>query len=276
MIGITPFWLLYGISNIVRFILEHIIRYRKQVITNNLILSFPKKSSKQIKKTRHLFYKNLSDILIEGVKGHSMSNKQITERHKLLNPELINSYLDKGQTIITAPCHYNNWEWGTMSLALFYNCPTYALYKPLSNKLIDNYVSKGRAKAGSIMVPIEKTGRTFYHNQNTTVAYAMASDQCPSNIKKAHWVNFLGRKTAFIHGLELYSKKFNLPLFFIDIQRVKRGYYELTCSLITDNPTKLKEGEITALYAKKLEESIIKTPENWLWSHKRWKHKYNI
>ena len=102
--------------------------------------------------------------------------------------------------------------------------------------------------------------------------FIMASDQSPSNIKKAIWVKFLGRDTAFLQGPEVYAKKHDLPVVFVDIQRVKRGYYELEMKLITENPLELPEGEITQRYASMLEEAIRNKPENWLWSHRRWKH----
>jgi KDO2-lipid IV(A) lauroyltransferase len=99
----------------------------------------------------------------------------------------------------------------------------------------------------------------------------MASDQSPSKPDKAMWVNFLGRETAFLHGPEQYAKKYDLPVIFVDIQRVRRGYYELNLALITDKPRETSEGEITQLYARHLEEAILTKPENWLWSHRRWK-----
>jgi KDO2-lipid IV(A) lauroyltransferase len=103
----------------------------------------------------------------------------------------------------------------------------------------------------------------------------MASDQSPTNLSKAFWVNFLGRETAFLHGPETYAKKYDLPVIFVDIQRVKRGYYQLTLVLISDKPRETGEGEITKRYASLLEKAIYHQPENWLWSHRRWKHTRN-
>ena len=99
----------------------------------------------------------------------------------------------------------------------------------------------------------------------------MASDQSPSNPKKSYWINFLGRETAFLHGPEVYAKKYNYPAVFVDIQRVKSGYYELELTVLAENPRELPEGEVTRRLAKKLEEVIQKKPQDWLWSHKRWK-----
>ncbi|MEZ5195809.1 MAG: lysophospholipid acyltransferase family protein [Bacteroidales bacterium] len=84
-------------------------------------------------------------------------------------------------------------------------------------------------------------------------------------------MDFLGRDTAFLHGPENYARQYNIPLMYTKIERVKRGYYELTLSVLADNPTELEKGVITQRYAKELESQINQQPENWLWSHKRWK-----
>jgi KDO2-lipid IV(A) lauroyltransferase len=99
----------------------------------------------------------------------------------------------------------------------------------------------------------------------------MAADQSPSKPNHAIWVDFLGQRTAFLHGIEKHARQRDLPVVFVDIQREKRGYYTLELSFITEDPTQTKPGEITSLYARKLEEVILKNPGNWLWSHKRWK-----
>lgn len=59
----------------------------------------------------------------------------------------------------------------------------------------------------------------------------------------------------------------------MDYQRIKRGYYTAQLSVLSENPAALEKGEITKKYFAKLEEIIRKKPEDWLWTHKRWKHK---
>jgi KDO2-lipid IV(A) lauroyltransferase len=60
---------------------------------------------------------------------------------------------------------------------------------------------------------------------------------------------------------------------YVDIRKVKRGFYELELVTLTDNPDSLPDGEITRLYVQHLEKSILTEPAYWLWSHKRWKHR---
>ncbi|MBC8319676.1 MAG: lysophospholipid acyltransferase family protein [Bacteroidetes bacterium] len=268
---IIPFRVLYVFSDLLLFLLEKVFKYRKEVIKQNLELSFPNLTDKEIKKLIHLSYKNISDVILEGIKAFAMTNKQIIKRHKILNPEIIEHLFNLNRSVISVPCHYANWEWGASSPSLQLSKEIFVFYKPLSNKHIDRYIRNIRSKGGGKLLSIYNTARVFENNADSVVGYVMAADQSPSNSNKAYWVNFLGRETAFLHGPEFYARKHDISVVFIDTQRVKRGYYEITCSVIADNPKKMADGEITALYARKLEEAILKKPEDWLWSHRRWK-----
>ncbi len=270
LFAIVPFWLLYIFSDFLYFILYKVFKYRVSVVRDNLKKSFPEKSKEELRKIERLSYKNLSDITVESLKAFTMSKEEIFARHKVINEDELRYLFSKCGGIIALPNHYGNWEWGAMS-CMQLEWQGVALYKPLSNKHLNTYVKRNRSRLGTDLISIYDTARNFVENKDKKKNYIMASDQSPSNAKKAYWVNFLGRETAFLHGPELYARKYNYPAVFIDIQRIKRGYYELNLSVLTDEPQTLKDGELTQMLASKLEEVIRKKPENWLWSHKRWK-----
>ncbi len=271
LIGILPFWLLYAFSDFMRFLLKDIFGYRKKVIVSNLKRCFPDAGDEEIKRLTSDAYKNLMDVLVEGFKAFTMSNEQIKKRHKILNPEILDSYKNSNRNIIAAPCHYGNWEWGALSPALQLDYQIAAFYTPLSNPYMDKRIRKNRSRTGTILASTRRTARTFEELSDSRAIFVMAADQSPSKPNHAIWVDFLGQQTAFLHGIEKHARQRNLPVVFVDIQRVKRGYYTLELSFITEYPTQTEPGEITTLYAKKLEEVILKNPGNWLWSHKRWK-----
>lgn len=272
LIGIIPFFLIYPFSDLMYFLLFYVFKYRKSVIYNNLAASFPDKDKQQLDELFRLSYKNLTDILVEGIKGFTMTRGQIKKRHKIINPEIVEPFFKHGKSVIALPTHYGNWEWGALSPGLFIkDFNIVGFYKKFSNPYVDRFMRKNRSRTGTSLVSIYETARTFENLKDTPTAYIMAADQSPSNARKSYWVDFLGRDTAFLHGPENYARKYDIPLVFVDIQRVKRGHYELTLSILADNPTELEEGEITRRYAKMLESQIHKKAENWLWSHRRWK-----
>jgi KDO2-lipid IV(A) lauroyltransferase len=155
------------------------------------------------------------------------------------------------------------------SLQLRYQIVTF--YTKLSNPHLERFIKNNRSRTGALLAPTSSTTRTFDELKNEEIVFIMAADQSPSKPEKAIWVDFLGIKTAFLDGPERHARTRNIPVIFADIQRVKRGHYELELSFITENPKETQYGEITASYAKRLEKIIRHKPENWLWSHKRWK-----
>ncbi|NOX45896.1 MAG: lysophospholipid acyltransferase family protein [Chlorobi bacterium] len=273
IIAITPFFVLYLISNILGFILYRIVGYRKEVVYDNLRNSFPGQSENELKRIARLSYRNLSDVMVETLKGFSLTRKQVVQRHRFMNPELLDPFLKRGQSFIVTASHYNNWEWGGLSIPLQIDCDVAVFYKPLSNKRMDRVIKKNRERTGIEMVSFYRTAATFKKYEDRQTAYFLVADQSPSNARKSYWVDFLGRETAFLHGPELYAKSYNMPVLYADMKRVKRGYYEIYLSVLVEEPKGLEDGEITRRFAKKLEDVVRKQPENWLWSHKRWKMK---
>jgi hypothetical protein len=79
--------------------------------------------------------------------------------------------------------------------------------------------------------------------------------------------------TPVIIGTEQLAKKFDYPVIYTHVIRVKRGYYRCEYYPVSLNPKATADYEITETYMKILEEKINEKPEFWLWTHKRWKHK---
>ncbi|MCX6284223.1 MAG: lysophospholipid acyltransferase family protein [Bacteroidetes bacterium] len=271
LIGLLPFPLLYLLSDFGQFFLHRVMGYREKVIRTNLKTCFPSLDEKELNTITGDVYKNLADILAEGIKGFTMLPATVRKRHFITNPEIIEPWLAQGRSVIALPAHYNNFEWGSMSPGLFTKHPIIAFYKPLSNKYINRFMKWSRVKFGTTLASIYETFLVFERNAQTPSVYIMAADQSPSNAEKSYWVEFLGRETAFLHGPEKYARMYNYPVVYVDVKRVKRGYYAVEATLLADEPATLPEGEVTKRYAKKLEEAILKSPGNWLWSHKRWK-----
>ena len=271
LIGLLPFPLLYLFSDFGQFFLGRVIGYRRKVILSNLRSCFPTLSDKELEGILRKVYKNLADVLAEGIKGFSMLPRTIKKRHFIINPEIIEPWLAEGRSVIALPAHFNNFEWGSMSPGLFTKHPIIAFYKPLSNKYINRFLQRSRRKFGTTLASIYETALVFERNAPIASVYIMAADQSPSTPEKSYWLQFFGRETAFLHGPEKYARMHNYPVVYVDVQRVKRGYYNVEAVILADDPASLPEGEVTRRYAGKLEEVIRKNPGSWLWSHKRWK-----
>jgi len=268
-----PFWFLYLFSDFVCFLLIYIIPYRKKVIKTNISNSFPNMSESRKKDIRKKFYKNLCDILLEGIKGVSMGGEELAKRYKFLNPEVMNAYFDKGQDVVSVGSHYANWEWGIVAAPCFLKHEVYAFYTPLTNKLIDENMRESRKKLGTVLIPTKDVRKAFSAPKDRPATYFFAADQSPSNLKGVHWMTFLNQDTPCMKGHEFFAKHYNLPVVYFDINRLKRGYYTVNLILIEEQSEASAPNAITEKYNRTLEEIIIKKPEDFLWSHRRWKHK---
>ncbi len=276
LFSLLPFSVLYLFSDAIAFILYKVLHYRYTVISTNLKNTFPEKSSQEIETIIKKIYLNLSDIMIEGIKGMALSRSELVRRYHFKNPEIADHIFDKKQSAIGLVSHYNNWEWGALATASQLKFDVVGVFKPLKNKYINRYLHKVRSRFDAQIISMNQTGRALVNSRNSPTLFVLIADQSPSNLEHVHWIDFLNRDTACFDGPEKIAQRTNYPVLHFAIERVKRGFYEIEVSMLCENPQDAKAGEITRLYFQKLEERIHKNPENWLWSHRRWKHQRKI
>jgi len=267
--SICPFWLLYFLSDVAFYLLFYVFKYRRKVVTTNLKKSFPAKPEKEIKTIEKEYYRHLGDLLLESVKGLSLPKSTFEKRFKFLNPEIF----PQDESAILLGSHYGNWEWGVLSFPLSVKHTVLGIYKPLSNRSIDGYLNQLRKQWGLHLAPMSKAGRSIFEYKNKPTLFVLINDQTPSDVHNAHWLNFLNQDTPFLHGADKLSRKTNLPVYYFEIEKIKRGYYEVSFSILKSKEEELNEKEITIRYANALSKTIHKNPAYWLWSHKRWKRK---
>lgn len=272
ILRLCPFRVVYLMSDFAFFIIYYMTRYRRKVVYNNLRKSFPEKPENEIKKIEKKFYRHLCDITFESIKGMTINKSCLEKRFKIKNIEIPNSYFINGQSVIILASHYGNWEYGILATNMAIMHQAISLYLPLKNKHSEKYGLKRRSRFGMQMIAVQETKSIFENKPETPVAVIMAADQSPSNLEKAIWIKFLNQDTACLHGPEAYAKKIGLPIIYLKISKVKRGYYEMKFEDLKIQPNKTAPGEITEKYFFNLERDISEAPEYWLWSHRRWKH----
>jgi Kdo2-lipid IVA lauroyltransferase/acyltransferase len=272
LFSILPFRAVYFLSDFLFFIFKNIVKYRKKVIVKNLENSFPEKDEIEIERLTLGAYRNLCDITLEGIKGLSMDEKTFRKRYKILNPEILEEDFRAGRSVILTGGHYTNWEWGVASWSLWFSHKVIGIYKPLSNKKVEQYLNQKRSILGMNLAATYETRHVLAENKEVAAMYVLMGDQSPSNMKTTHWLDFMNQDTAWLHGVGTIANKENFSIYYLDTQRVARGFYESTLSILVKNPNEISPEGISKIYANHLEKIIIKKPEDWLWSHKRWKH----
>jgi len=271
-ISILPYPVIYLLSDLLYFILFKIVGYRTEVVLKNIKNSFPEKDAKEQKAIMAKFYKHLCDLIVESIKGFTISEKQLRKRLIVTNPEVADQYANKGQGVIFVGGHINNWEICAQAVPFYSEHECIGIYKPLSNAFFDHKMKTTREKYGLKLVSMKQTKKSF-DKGGKPKAIIFGSDQSPSNPKRAYWLKFLNQDTGVLYGVEKYAKEYNWPVIYVTIYKTKRGHYEVEYKLITDTPLDTSYGEITTSFTKAIENDIIAHPQYWLWSHRRWKHK---
>ena len=271
---LLPLPVLYIFSDFLYLVLYYVVSYRRNVVATNLKNSFPEKTDKELKTIEKKFYRHLSDLLIETFKSTHMTRANQKKRFTYSNLEIIDKLREEKRDIIAVLGHYNNWEWPTL-LPYYLKYKTIIIYKPLQNKYFNSFINNHRSEHGIVLTPTSQVIREIinYRKNDINTVSVFISDQIPSKGDIKYWTTFLNQDTAVFTGAGKIASKYDMAMVFFHVQKVKRGYYNLNIELLFDHTAGLSEEVITEKHVRRLEDIIKEKPENWIWSHRRWKHK---
>lgn len=275
VLSILPRFIIYFISDLLFLVLYYIVGYRKKVAIKNITNSFPDYSEKEVSRLARKFYLHLADIIMESAASLYFSKRRIQKMYTVSNPEIFEKYYKEGRSILVLTAHYGNWEWSTpMSITVQHD--VVAVYKPLKNKYFDRAMQRVRGRYGAHVIPMKNITRELINFKNNSVltVSGMVADQRPIKQHIQYWTDFLKQKTPVFLGTEKLAKKLDSVVLYGNAVKVKRGVYSAEFQLITESPKDTKEYEITDKQFKILESIILKEPAYWLWTHDRWKYKY--
>ena len=278
LLALLPFRALYVLSDIFFVLVYYIVKYRRKVVYSNMRNSFPDKSEDEIRKMERGFYHHFCDYAVETIKLLHISDATTKRRFVMENTEILQKALDENRQVILMLGHYGNWEY-VPSITLWLDYPSNAaigeLYRPLKNRWFDEFFLKLRSRYKTVNIPKNDVLREFikFRRDSRPSIIGFMADQTPSPVNIHYWSNFLNQDTPMLTGIERIAKKFGSTLVYVDMIKVKRGYYRIIYSEVTQTPKDYNEFEITEIYTRLMEKTILRAPEFWLWTHKRWKHK---
>ncbi|MDO1450298.1 lysophospholipid acyltransferase family protein [Rhodocytophaga aerolata] len=271
-----PFRVLYALSDCLFFVLYYVLKYRREVVKRNLVNAFPEKSTEEIGLIAKEFYRNLTDVIVETVKALTISDQELNSRIHVLNFDACMRELTNNQSIIVMASHQANWEW--LQLVFSANLAKKhiavdAVYKPLHNQFSERLMLAIRTRFGSYPLPMNKLPREIVSRRPITRIIAMVADQMPAP-ETAYWTQFLNQDTPFFTGAAKIAQRTGYPVFYVGMRRIRRGYYEVYAHPLKVEPvTSNLDHSIIEAYVQEVEKAIKLSPAQWLWSHKRWKHK---
>jgi KDO2-lipid IV(A) lauroyltransferase len=272
-----PLRLLYLLSDILYLLMYRVVGYRLKVTRRNMRASFPEKTTRELRRMERDFYHHFADYFVETIKLAHVSEKEIQRRACMKNPQLIDELMHKeGHTCILVMLgHYGNWEWFTAGNSFFVEARMYPIYRPLNNKAFDRLFVYLRARFGSTGIRQHETLRDLVRlkREKTPALAVLLADQTPGRADLNYWTSFLKQNSAILTGPERIARKLNLPVVYADVRKPKRGYYSVEFKLLTATPQEMPSYDLTERYARLMEQTILRNPAYWLWTHRRWKYK---
>lgn len=270
-----PLWFLHGVASFASVIFFYVIRYRRQVVHDNIKSSFPDMSPEERHQAERRFYTHFCDLMMESFKYFTISEKEMRRRMKFKGVELIEESCRNGRSCGVFLGHYGNWEW-ISSMPLWIDqdlCTCTQLYHPLENYVTDQLVLHTRKRFGGKNITADKSIKYMvnYMRQGKPILVGFIADQGPAWESIYYWNTFLHQETPWFTGAERIMQKLDMDVYYLDVRRVKRGYYEAEYKRITTEPKKFEQFKLTDIYSEMLEETIKRDPAYWLWSHRRWK-----
>jgi Lauroyl/myristoyl acyltransferase len=241
------------------------------VTRENLSLAFPEKTDSDRQKIMNAYYKNLCDSIVETIKLMSISEKKLSNRiHANWEAlDIMDIQNRNGQGLVS---HQFHWEWGTVICNWKIKRLFCGIYLPLTNSHFDRLMYYIRSRSGTKLIRVQDMQKSMNDIQKQKILWGFIADQNPSDPKRVSWNDFFNRKTAFFKGPELVARRNDNIVFFVETIKLKRGYYEMKIKPAFEHPRETSDGEITEAYVRFLEDSIKRQPENWVWSHRKWKH----
>jgi KDO2-lipid IV(A) lauroyltransferase len=264
---------LYGFAGFLFFLAYYVVRHRARVIRDQLRMVFPHKSTKELTVIHKQFLRGFCEVLVEILRSATISAHEMRERVTVRNIEVARNYLQSGQSVMLVTAHLANWEWLLQGMTVHLGYPIDAAYKPLHDQWAEELMLEIRERFGARLIPAKHLLADYLKRRGVVRALAMNADQAPVSTDLRYWTTFLNQDTAFYLGTEQISRAVRLPVIYLAMRRVKRGYYEVELKEIWDGKERLDPTVITERYARLNEKEVYKYPADWLWSYRRWKLK---
>lgn len=270
-----PLSVLYVLGRGIYLLMAYVVRYRKRVVMENLRNSFPEKPDTEIVRLARQFYWHFAQVMVETIKLAAMPAAELKKRVLFRNPEVMERHFAAGRTVLGLSSHAGNWEWVLTSGAVWLSAHADGVYKPLSNPFFEHFLYQLRTRTGAGLIPMRDTLRDMLQRKGEVRVVSMLSDQAAGPEDRPFWTTFMHQDAGFYTSTERLAGRFRCPVVYVSIRRVRRGYYEIILTELYDGNSPLEPNTfpITAAFVQQLEQDIHLYPADYLWTHRRWKHK---
>ncbi len=271
LLASVPLSVWYGLAPFVAWLVHRVIRYRANLVRDNLQRALPDRSPAEIREIERNFYRYVVEVAFEALCASRMSADELLDRVEVTNPEVFEPYRQSGQSVLLVGAHQANFEWFLLVCSLRLPIPLEVIYRPLHDSWFERFSAESRTRFDARMIPDRDAIKDIMAHHKTQRAVSMAADQRPARKEPRFWTHFLNQDTAFHTGWAKIAQFTRYPVWYPHCERVGRGRYRITFRPVAEPPYARKVDDLVEAYARVLEASILEDPAVWLWSHKRWR-----
>ena len=241
----------------------------KKMIISNISKAIPNINLDDAKKIIHKMWVNYGRILSEYVFIKNFRQSVLKKNITVEGQEILEKIKKDNKPVIFVSGHFNNFELMAMHIENS-GINLAAIYRPLNNKFLNivmekirkKYICKNQIKKGSTgtrqLLSLFKDGTSIALMIDQRVSEGIKSD--------------LFSHQAFTTTIPAqFAKKFNCKIVPIYIERIQNINFKLTIQSPLEYSENDSIASITSSLNGLLEKMILKNPEQWIWSHNRWK-----
>jgi len=272
-LGIMPRFVLCGVSNFLAFLAQRVVGYRRRVVMDNLHKVFPEKEKKELLRIARGSYRAFFDTMLNIFRIRYASQKRVLRTMRCKNTALLQRMFDERMSGIIMAGHYSCWEYVGV-LPHYVNYCAVGAYQPQSFAPLESVIAEARMRFKAEVAALRDVFRVLidYRQRGVPTMTLMVSDQSPARGSCTHWVTLLGQPTPVLIGPERIAQKIGGAVLYLRVVEKRRFDYEYEMVLLTENAAQEPEMEVTKKFYAELEKDLLRAPQLWMWTHKRWKH----
>lgn len=251
-----------------------ILTRRKQIAVDNLRKAFPEKTDADILLVAKKAFQNFGITIAELLWFPRLTPEVLDNLVRYKNLELMLDRCNAGKGVIMLTGHFGNWELIALATGFISKIPMTVIIKTQTNLLVDKIINEHRTLFGNKVVPMEFAVREILGSLNKGGVVGIIADQ--SAPKESIFVNFFGRQVATFQGPAVFGLRSGAAMQMGIIIRKPDFTYEViieeipTADITEYNETNVHE--LTQRHTAVLEKYIRLYPEQWMWTHRRWKN----
>lgn len=266
-------WLDSGIYALARFAYFASAK-RRSVIHANLKICFPKLTNKEKKKIGIHSYQNLLYGIAGFIKREGQSREQILKNIHFENREILDKLLKEDKKVILITAHFGTWEILPSAIALGFDIPLSTVGRELDSKVMQKYLKKGREQVGVELINKRGALKGMIKAMGQGRILGLLVDQSiPASLSVD--VELFEKRVTQTPSVSILARKFNAKIVPIYITSKDFKQHTITCYppiMIDENLSKEEEiKRLNQAQADILEQVIKERPDEWFWSHKRFK-----